>query len=301
MQQPLLSIVTITYNHEPYIAKTIESVLMQQVTFPIEYIIAEDCSTDNTRKICQTYVEKHPDIIRLITSGSNVGAIENERRAFAAAKGKFIACCEGDDYWTDPLKLQKQVDFLEAHPNYSACFHRYHKCFLDDNKYVPDDMDNLFVDIEAEGIDITKDIYMRRWTTQYFTMVFRRDMFDTSMMNCYKYFRDTIMVYYLFLAGKCYVFNFFGGVYNITHEGYYTNLSFFDQNKTEINVFHELWQHNRNCDTKKMYVGMMQNAIDQLFPIREHKPYILLCALKIFILTGKFKKFIKNIIHITIK
>src|SRR5574344_2319007 len=117
---PLLSIVTITYNHEPFIAKTIEGVLMQQVKFPIELIIAEDCSTDGTRAICQQYAEQYPDLIRLITSESNVGAIANERRAMLAARGKYIAFCEGDDYWTDPLKLQKQVDFLESHPDYSV-------------------------------------------------------------------------------------------------------------------------------------------------------------------------------------
>lgn len=298
---PLLSIVTITYNHEPFIAKTIEGVLMQQVNFPIELIIAEDCSTDGTRAICQHYAELYPELIRLITSESNVGAIENERRAFVAAKGKFIACCEGDDYWTDSLKLQKQVDFLEAHPNYSACFHRYHKYFLDANKYVSDGMDNLFVDIKVEGIDITKDIYMRQWTTQYLTMVFRRDMFDTSIMNTYKYFRDTIMVYYLFLAGKCYVFNFFGGVYNITPEGIYTRLNCFDRNRMEVNVLHELWQNNRNSDTQKMYIGMMQNAIDELFSIKGYKAYLLFYAFKIFILNFHFKKLIKNIIYITIK
>ena len=82
---------------------------MQQVKFPIELIIAEDCSTDGTRAICQRYAEEYPELIRLITSDSNVGAIANERRAMLAARGKYIAFCEGDDYWTDPLKLQKQV------------------------------------------------------------------------------------------------------------------------------------------------------------------------------------------------
>ena len=110
---PLLSIVTITYNHEPFIAKTIEGVLMQQVKFPIELIIAEDCSTDGTRAICQRYAAQYPALIRLITSESNVGAIANERRDMRAARGKYIAFCEGADYWTDPLKLHKQVDFLE--------------------------------------------------------------------------------------------------------------------------------------------------------------------------------------------
>ena len=120
-----LSVVTITYNHAPYIAKCIEGVLMQQVNFPMEFIIAEDCSTDGTRAICEEYAKKYPDLIRLLPSEGNMGAVMNEQRAFEAARGKYIATCEGDDYWTDPLKLQKQVDFLESHPECTASFHRF--------------------------------------------------------------------------------------------------------------------------------------------------------------------------------
>ena len=97
---PLVSVVTITYNHAPYIAKCIEGVLMQQVNFPMEFIIAEDCSTDGTRTICEEYAAKYPDLIRLITSEHNVGYNPNELRAMKAVRGKYIAYCEGDDYWT---------------------------------------------------------------------------------------------------------------------------------------------------------------------------------------------------------
>lgn len=132
--EPLLSVVTITYNHEPYIAKCIEGVLMQKVNFPIEFIIAEDCSTDGTRAICEDYAAKYPNLIRLVTSESNVGALNNEKRAMLAARGKYIAFCEGDDYWTYPLKLQTQVDFLDAHLDYSVCFHRCLHYDIDTNR-----------------------------------------------------------------------------------------------------------------------------------------------------------------------
>ena len=117
-KNPLVSVKMITYNHELYIAQAIEGVLMQQTDFPIELIIGEDCSTDRTRGIVLEYQKKHPDIIRIITSEHNVGAIKNGIRTSTATKGKYIAFCEGDDYWTDPLKLEKQVDFLEASPDY---------------------------------------------------------------------------------------------------------------------------------------------------------------------------------------
>ena len=121
--EPLVSIEIITYNHAPFIRQCIEGVLMQKTTFPYELVIGEDCSTDGTREIVLDYAQKYPEIIRVITSESNVGAFENEKRAYFACRGKYIAICEGDDYWTDPDKLQKQVDFLEEHPDYSMCCH----------------------------------------------------------------------------------------------------------------------------------------------------------------------------------
>jgi glycosyltransferase involved in cell wall biosynthesis len=96
---------------------------MQQVNFPIELIIGEDCSTDGTRKIVMEYARKYPDIIRPLLPDSNLGMMKNFIETMQAATGKYIALCEGDDYWTDPYKLQKQVDFLEANPEYSFCFH----------------------------------------------------------------------------------------------------------------------------------------------------------------------------------
>ena len=114
---PLVSVQTITYNHAPYIRDCIEGVLAQRSDFPFEYLIGEDCSTDGTREIVQEYAKRYPGIIRLITSDSNVGARANVRRTRAAAQGKYIALCEGDDYWHDPTKLQRQIDWLEAHPD----------------------------------------------------------------------------------------------------------------------------------------------------------------------------------------
>jgi glycosyltransferase involved in cell wall biosynthesis len=121
---PLLSVFMTTYNHEKYISEAIESVLMQKTTFQIELVIGEDCSTDRTRKICINYKEKYPKIIHLILPESNLGMITNGINTFRECKGKYVAILEGDDYWTDPNKLQKQVDFLEANADYSICCHR---------------------------------------------------------------------------------------------------------------------------------------------------------------------------------
>lgn len=120
--QPLVSIRTATYNHGAYIKQCIEGVLIQKTTFPIEFIIGEDYSNDETREIVFQYAKKYPDTIRVITADYNVGSKANGRRCIRACRGKYMAICEGDDYWTDPLKLQKQVDFLEANSEYGMCY-----------------------------------------------------------------------------------------------------------------------------------------------------------------------------------
>jgi glycosyltransferase involved in cell wall biosynthesis len=120
----------ITFNHEPYIREAIEGVLMQQCNFPIELIIGEDCSDDKTRQICQEYATNYSEI-NLLSSESNLGMMTNFIRTLQACTGKYMALCEGDDFWTDPLKLQKQVDFLEANEDYVLCAHSVDE--LDEN------------------------------------------------------------------------------------------------------------------------------------------------------------------------
>ncbi len=96
---------------------------MQKTDFPFEVIIGEDLSTDGTREIVLAYQQKHPDKIKVLLSEQNVGGARNHMRIQQVSQGKYQAICEGDDYWIDPLKLQKQVDFMEANPGISLCFH----------------------------------------------------------------------------------------------------------------------------------------------------------------------------------
>lgn len=116
MNEPLVSIIMITYNHAPYIAQAIEGCLLQKVNFPYELVIGEDYSRDGTREIVFEYKRRYPDIIRVITSDKNVGAKKNSYRTLKACMGKYIAFCEGDDYWHHCDKLQEQVDYMEHHP-----------------------------------------------------------------------------------------------------------------------------------------------------------------------------------------
>ena len=111
---PLVSVLMPTYNHQDYIQRAIEGVIRQRTTFPIELIIAEDCSTDDTRAIVAECQTQYPELIRMITSEKNVGIRLNGLRAQDACRGKYVAPCDGDDYWHDPEKLQLTVDYLES-------------------------------------------------------------------------------------------------------------------------------------------------------------------------------------------
>jgi glycosyltransferase involved in cell wall biosynthesis len=122
---PKVTVAMTTYNHEKFIAQAIESVLMQETNFPIELIIGEDCSTDGTREIVKQFAMRRPDIIRPIFQERNVGMHANGDAVMKACRGEYIACLEGDDYWTSPQKLQKQVDFLDRHPDHSICGTRF--------------------------------------------------------------------------------------------------------------------------------------------------------------------------------
>jgi glycosyltransferase involved in cell wall biosynthesis len=125
MKEPLVSVMMITYNHAPFIAQAIQGVLHQKVNFPLELVIGEDCSTDGTREIVLEYQKKFPDIIRGITSDKNVGGRKNAHRTGKECRGKYIAYCEGDDYWHHPSKLQKQADYLESHPECGLVYSSY--------------------------------------------------------------------------------------------------------------------------------------------------------------------------------
>ncbi len=120
---PLVSVLMLAYKHERYIAQAIEGVLAQKCDFRIELVVGEDCSPDATRSIIERYQAEHRATIRLITGDKNVGAVANFYRTLEYCRGRFIAFCEGDDYWTDESKLRLQVEALEARPQCDLCFH----------------------------------------------------------------------------------------------------------------------------------------------------------------------------------
>jgi len=135
MQEPLISVVVTGYNHEKYIAQCIDSVLMQKGCFRLEVILADDCSSDSTGRIMQAYHKKHPDIFILMPEEPNMGITKNIKRCFDACTGDYIAFCESDDYWTDIYKLQKQLEFMQSHPDYAMCFNAIILYYEDEKVY----------------------------------------------------------------------------------------------------------------------------------------------------------------------
>lgn len=120
--RPDISVAVIAYNHERFIGDTFRGIAMQQFSGTIEIVIGDDCSPDRTRKLARTFAEQHPNV-RLLFHERNLGMVGNWTATIDACTGRYIALCEGDDYWTDPLKLQRQFDLMEQHPEHSMCWH----------------------------------------------------------------------------------------------------------------------------------------------------------------------------------
>jgi glycosyltransferase involved in cell wall biosynthesis len=162
----------ITYNHAPFIARAIEGVLQQKTNFPFELVIGEDCSTDGTREIVFDYQKKYPDVIRVITSDTNVGMKKNGLRVIKACQGKYLAFCEGDDYWQNPCKLQKQADYLEGHPECGLVYSSYDvhldkldkkiKDYLQYRKRKIPENPSISDIVEGKGVPLTCTVMLRR-------------------------------------------------------------------------------------------------------------------------------------------
>lgn len=291
------SIICVTYNQAKYIRRAIGSFLTQKTDFPFEIILADDCSTDGTSAICAEYAEKYTDLVRYLPSEKNVGGVENERRAIEAAQGEYIAVCEGDDYWLDNQKLQKQVEFMDAHPDYSVTWTKYMKYRPEDDGYTVDGNDDLFSGGKYSA-DITTYMFLHRWITQYLTMVFRRSAYDNTWCKKYKYYRDSHQFYHLLQNGKGAILNFYGGIYRPTGEGVYSDLDHIRRQKMQIEVFKELWKVNHDDDAKSMYEFNIRYLLEQMRNAKAPKKEQYKYAWKLFVASGDLRGWLSNIIKI---
>ncbi len=167
-----VSVCMITYNHENYIKEAIEAVLNQKTTFEIELIIANDNSPDSTDQIIKKIISEHPNGSKIIytKNDTNIGMMPNFTKALKNCSGKYIALCEGDDYWTSDVKLQKQVDFLENNNDFAICFH---KVGIDKNGELIDDYITSTVNPKTTIYDLAKGNYIHTCS-----VVYRNHLFD---------------------------------------------------------------------------------------------------------------------------
>lgn len=177
----LVSVICITYNHAPYLRRALDGVLMQKVNFSLQVIIAEDCSTDNSREIIDEYCNKYPGFFEVIYRQKNVGPKQNLDEAKQLAQGKYIIYLETDDCWTDPEKLQKQVDWLESHPDTIAVTHR---CRMIDHN---DEVLNLEYPAIKKGYyqwrDYIRDIMPGQTASMLVRNYYKYPFFDSSLTD----------------------------------------------------------------------------------------------------------------------
>lgn len=178
--KPLVSISCITYNHAPYIRQCIDGFLMQKTTFPFEILIHDDASPDGTADIIREYEKKYPLLIKPIYQTENQyskGISINETWNFPRAKGKYIALCEGDDYWIDENKLQMQVDFLERNPEYGMCYTKTKMFVQKKEKFSK----KLF----GKNVKDFEDLLFNGNRIPTLTTVFKKDLLDNYLKDIY--------------------------------------------------------------------------------------------------------------------
>lgn len=273
MKNPLVSISCITFNHAPYIRQCLDGFLMQQCDFDFEILIHDDASTDETQEIIKEYAVKYPEIIKPIlqkenqySKGRSISATYNWPRA----RGKYIALCEGDDYWTDPLKLQKQVDFLEANPEYSLV------CggFISKNEETGEEKVEL-KEVEAspdhteKGFDITLERLLKQWLTKTLTLMYRKSALDLKEYQKYKYAKDFHLNYELLKKGKGYYMKEIFGVYHVHDGGIFSKLTQEMRHSIHFQVYGEVHRKNPSDELiKKKYYNVLRTIIKNEYSIK---------------------------------
>jgi glycosyltransferase involved in cell wall biosynthesis len=213
----MVTVLTATYNHESYIRQCLDGIVMQKTNFRFEAVVHDDASTDKTADIIREYEAKYPDIIKPIYQKTNgFGSERNAKAKQDATRGKYIAFCEGDDYWTDPLKLQKQVDFLENHNDYAGYAHQ---SLIIANNQEP----RLFKDGVPQNIGVNDILGGRLFHTA--SVLFRSDVLKLYSNAPLVLSGDRFVNLCIAICGKIYYSEDCMCVYRIISSGLSTNVS----------------------------------------------------------------------------
>jgi glycosyltransferase involved in cell wall biosynthesis len=260
---PLVSVCVQTYQHVSFIRLCLDSILMQKTNFSFEILLGEDNSRDGTKEICLEYAERFPDKIRLFLHHreNNIEVAGNPTGRFNflynlySSRGKYIALCDGDDYWTDPLKLQKQVDFLESHPEFTLMCGGYKKQLNESGDFeeVIIKEEKHFPHMHDYGFEFgLKDLH-KRWLTKTLTTLFRKDAFEMNDLLKYTYLRDVHLFYHIIKNGKGLYFQEIFGVYNLHLGGIHSMKHRAVKIKSGYNIYKELFHFHKDFYTRKSY------------------------------------------------
>lgn len=250
----LVRVSCMTFNQTTYITDALNGFVMQQTIFPFVCTIVDDASTDGEQEVIRKYVQDHfdcQDSTVAYEKDTNYGHVtfaqhKNNKNCYFVvvylnenhysqkkskasyiaewANAKYVALCEGDDYWTDPLKLQKQVDFLEAHPNYSLCCHRY-KIYNQNDGTWDDDYVKKMIEESPNGFSFSNvDNLNLVWITKTVTLVYRNGLVNKNVLAKYQYLCDEHLNYHLLCMGLGYCFPFVGAVYRKCDTGVFSVL-----------------------------------------------------------------------------
>ena len=275
-----VSICCVTYNHAKFIEQCIVGFISQITNFKFEIIIHDDASDDETSEIIKKCLIEYPNIIIPILQVENqwmkYGLNPLINYVIPRAKGKYIALCEGDDYWTDPYKLQKQVDFLEANPDYSICWGGYSELHMSNNQLIkPQWKDELVGDHE-----INLENVFSPYCTLTFTALFRSNCLNTVRINEFNHFRDNTIYIQCLIQGKGYLINSDFGVYRIHEGGVYSALSDFEKSSSSyLNIREALSKINGSrsknlVEIKKQLIKMtLERLPKKLFYQKIHFLY----------------------------
>ncbi|MBQ7818146.1 MAG: glycosyltransferase family 2 protein [Bacteroidales bacterium] len=308
---PLVSVCTLAYNHAPYIRECLDGILMQKTNFAFELLIHDDASTDGTADIIREYEAKYPDIVKPIYQTENQyskGVKEiSILYQYPRAKGKYIAMCEGDDYWTDPLKLQKQVDFMEANPHVSCCFHTVDIYQENTKKYSKGFIPAFLRDNSKVGEFFTNENRNEAWFAYILAIMYRRE--DIGCLNeqrkKYKFtFNDNHIIYYLMKDKQAYFFRDSMAVYRKNDGGIFGNKSEEYKLNCTYNISKELYLNEPDIYTKYQYMSRIKEILKFYIKNREYvkafkwkknhykdlnKSYLYICS-KILINLFKIRK-----------
>jgi len=234
---PTVSVFVMVYNHEKYLKKCLDGILMQKCTFNFTVVVGEDYSTDSSRTILLEYNKKYPGKFRLLLHKQNIGAFKNQNSVLNACNGKYIAMCEGDDYWTDPIKLQEQVNFLEKNKDYILCF--TNRDILKSNKLIcsPALFDKqTFTKSEIPNIHVPT-----------LTVLFR-NIVDKIPVQMQKSLIDASLFLFLSQFGSFYYLYQKSAVYRVHAEGMWNGNSNIKNYTRSVNVRLASWKHFPNID-----------------------------------------------------